>query len=40
MQKTMPCEQITQTKKNRFIFTKIKMVALPDESTFRVSKMV
>lgn len=38
MKKTKHYEQITQTKKNRFIFTKIKMVALPGESTFRVSE--
>lgn len=38
MKKTKHYEPITQTKKNRFIFTKIKMVALPGESTFRVSE--
>lgn len=38
MKKTKHYEQITQTKKNRFIFTKIMMVVLPGESTFRVSE--
>lgn len=40
MQKIKHYKQVTWAKKNRFILTRIKMVALPDKSTFRAIEMV